>query len=103
MCVCVCVRVCVCVCACVCVAAFTLFFLFLSPIYRLLSTHETAFSRVTAGWGMGPRGNMERLDMIHGNYPGFMATRRRDWFGDCLELGAADPRHAQTCPNDGKG
>lgn len=65
----------------------------------LLSTFETSFSRVVAGWGMGPRGVMERMDIIQGNYPGSQVTRRRDWFAPgCNQVYAADPAHRKSCP-----
>lgn len=65
----------------------------------LLSHSGTSFSDTAAGVGLGPRGKMERLDVIHGKMHS-QTSRRRDWEGDsCSEVGAVDPEQALKCPN----
>ena len=56
-------------------------------------------SYFTGGLGLGPRGVMERMDIIQ-NEDMSATSFRRDWEGDgCTELGAADALQAKNCPN----
>jgi hypothetical protein len=72
-----------------------------------LQSHSgTSFSDSASGWGLGPLGGMERIDIVHG--PGHVSvTHRRNWTEGrdqdntfCHEVGAADPDQARHCPNN---
>jgi len=56
------------------------------------------FSQTAAGVGLGPRGVMERFDIIDGGHSN--SAFRRDWGKDsCAIVGAADTIEATQCPN----
>ena len=63
----------------------------------LATTRYSSFSATAAGWGMGPGGRMERVE-LH-----CRPILRFDWGReDCGAVGAADPAQAATCPNTGR-
>lgn len=65
----------------------------------LLSHSGTSFSETAATFGLGPRGVMERFDFL--TYEESFETQFRiDWTsGSCDNYGAADSKHAISCPN----
>ena len=65
----------------------------------LMGHSGTSFSDSAAGVGLSPLGVMERMDLVHGmNHAS--TSMRRDWDRDsCSVVGAANPQHAETCPN----
>jgi ribosomal protein L40E len=69
-----------------------------------LQSHSgTSFSDTSAGWGLGPSGRMERLDIVNGE-DNVRSAFRRDWELDvCRQVGAADPKQAKKCPNERPG
>ena len=49
---------------------------------------------------LGPRGEMERIDVVHG-FQHVATSFRRDWELDsCTPVYAASKEHAVNCPND---
>lgn len=71
----------------------------LAHAHWLVGHSGTSFSETASGVGLGPRGVMERFDMVHG-VGHVQSNIRRDWNGDaCSIVGAADPVMAKQCPN----
>jgi hypothetical protein len=65
----------------------------------LMGHSGTSYSETAAGYGLGPKGNMERMDMVHGKNHA-STSFRRDWEGNaCTIVGAADKEENKRCPN----
>ena len=71
----------------------------LAQSHWLMGHSGTSFSDSAAGVGLSPLGVMERMDLVHG-VKHASTSMRRDWNRDsCAVVGAANPQHAESCPN----
>eukprot|EP01038_Epipyxis_sp_PR26KG_P004121 gene4121-5875_t len=65
----------------------------------LMSHAGTSYSDTPGGWGLGPLGVMERLDVVHYGNDFQLTSRRRDWEKDaCVVVHSADPTFSDSCP-----
>ena len=62
----------------------------------------SSYAETAAALGLGPLGVMERVDMVHSeNHVSTTFRRNYNKNGDfCSPVGAADPVHAEKCPNE---